>query len=500
MDLEQSVEPVITDESRSADIGKAARQGGLWSIIGYAFSKITSFASSIVVARVLAPEQFGLVAMTNTVLAMVQIIGVLGLGAAIIHQRDDIDEYANTGWWMDVICGVCLFILANAVAPLAALYYHEPRVRLIILVSSFNYMINPIGTTMDVLIRRDLQFKTSTKINLVQGIVAAIFTIILALAGAGVWSFVYPHLIAGFVVVALRWKLCWFRPRLKVKWSLAAKLWRFGRNILGSGIFDYINQNVDYVLVGGLMGGRMLGLYTFAYGLGTWIVTNITGTLASMLFPTISSLQDDPDRARRMFLRLMGIISMVGFPIVCIQWAVAPLFVGSIYGSKWLDAVTAFRLISIYGMGRAVCAPALTLISAMGRPDVNFKVSAAMSPILIGAIYLGSRHGINGVAFATAMANGVFVWLYVVIPFRILGWKPVEAVKAVIPALIPSMIAGVVTSLAYRAVGTNSSLLQLLALIVIGMMTYALGVKVLFKDEYGKTISLIKTTLREARR
>ncbi len=498
--MEQSVEPVITDESRPADIGKAARQGGLWSIIGYAFSKITSFASSIVVARVLAPEQFGLVAMTNTVLAMVQILGILGLAAAIIHQRDDIDEYANTGWWMDVICGICLFILSNAVAPFAALYYHEPQVRLIIFVASFNYLINPIGTTMDVLLRRDLRFKTSTKITLVQGLLVAVFTIVLALAGAGVWSFVYPHIIAGIVVVVLRWKLSWFRPRLKVKWSLAAKLWHFGRNVFGSGIFDYVNQNVDYVLVGGLMGGRLLGLYTFAYGLGTWIVTNITGTISSMLFPTIASVQNDPDRARHMFLRLMTIISLVGFPVVCIQWALAPLFIGSVYGTKWLDAVTAFRLISIYGMGRAVCSPALTLISAMGRPDVNFKVSAAMSPILISAIYLGSRHGINGVAFATAMANGVFVWLYVLIPFKTLAWNPIEAVKAIIPALTSSLAAGILTWLAYLKFGqSNSSLLVLLILGLFGLTIYIAVVRVIFRDEYNSAVKLIKTTMQEAR-
>lgn len=496
--LPEGVGSILTEQP--PDVGKAARQGGAWAVVSWAFSKVASFAGSIVLARLLMPEHFGLIGMVNTVLALVQILGTVGIGAAITHQRDNVEEYANTGWWMDVCCGIALFVLSNLVAPLAAAYYHEPMVRALIFVASINYLINPIGGVMDALIRRDLRFKTSTKIALVQGLVSSILTVVFALLGAGVWSFVYPHIVAGIVAVVLRWRKCSFRPRLGVQWPLVRKIWRFGRNMLGSAIFNYVNENCDYVLIGGLIGGRDLGLYFFAYGLGTWIVGNVSATLSSVLFPTMANLQHDPDRARRMFLKLMQMIALVGFPIVCVQLATAPLFIGTVYGQKWLGAVTAFRLIALYGIGRAVCAPALTLISAMGRPDVNFKVSAAMSPILVTAIYLGSKHGINGVAFATAVANGLFVWLYVIAPFRILGWRPLDAAQAVAPALVISILMGLATWALYSVVSPGTdSLLTLGLMIMFGALCYVAITRVLFPKVSADCVSVIKRTLREAR-
>ena len=484
----------------TCDVSKAARQGGVWSIAAYAFSKVSGFASSIVLARVLLPEHYGLIGMVNTVLAVVQVMGFWGIGAAVTYERENWEECANTGWWLDVIVGVALFAISNSLAPLAALYYREPRVQLVILVASLNYLINPIGNMMETLMRRSFQFRLSTVIGLVGGFVTCVLTVVLALAGAGVWSFVYPSLVAGVLTVVLRWRACSFRPRLKVDWSFSRRILGFGKHMFGAGLFDYINQNVDYVLVGGLMGGRQLGLYVFAYNLGTWIVQNISGVISGILFPTVASVQHDHEKASSLFLRLVQVISIAGFPLVALMWAVAPLFLGSVYGGKWLPCVTAFRLIAVYGMGRAVCNPALGLISAMGRPDINLKVSAATSPVLVTAVYLGSRYGIDGVALATAIAHGLFVWLYVVIPFRILRWDVSRFFKALAPAFVSSVIAAAITGAAYEALGAPTvSVGLLLTLGVLCAGLYAAAMLLLFRGTALSTLNLVRTSLREAR-
>ncbi len=482
------------------DVGKAARQGGVWAVVGYAFSKVTGFASSIVLARFLMPEQFGLIAMVNTLTALVQLLGYWGVHAVVMYERKNHEEYANTGWWIDVIVGVCLFILANATAPLAVAWYHEPRVRLIVLVVSINYMINPLGAMMDTLLRREFRFRESTRINLVCGLVGSLLTILCAVLGAGVWSFVFPSLVAGVVAAALRWKASTFRPKRPIRWDLTPRILGFGKHMFGASLIDYVNQNADYVLVGGLLHKTQLGLYLFAYSLGTWIVTNISGVISGILFPTITSVQDEPERAMQLFLRLVQVISIVGFPLVALQWAVTPLYLGSIYGTKWMPCVMAFRLIALYGMGRAVCQPALSLISAMGRPDVNLKVSAATSPILILAIYLGTRGGINGVAMATAIAHGAFVWFYVVIPFRILKWDVRRFLAALCPAFVCSLLASAMTGVVYWATRSPSASLGLLALLVLlfGALYVAL-MTVLFKQTALSTLNLVLASLKEAR-
>lgn len=484
----------------NTDVGRAARQGGAWAVISYGFTKATGFASSIVLARLLMPEHFGLIGMVNTVTAMVQTLGASGISAAVIHQRKDVEAHANTAWWIDLFVGIGLFIIANLSAPIAAVYYHEPRIRLILAVVSLNFLINPFGNMMDVLLRRGLQFKLSTKINLTCGFVASVLTIVLAFLGAGVWSFVYPHLVAGIVGVILKWHFSSFRPSRQVDWTLARGLWRFGRNMFGSGIFHYINQNADYLIVGRLLGGRELGLYVFAYNLGTWIVSNVSWTISDVLFPTIASVQHDRERAKAMFLKLIRLISLVGFPIACIQWAIAPVFVGAIYGTKWLPAVNAFRLIALYGMGRAVCGPALTLVSALGRPDINLKMTALTSPMLVVGLYIGAHYGITGVAFATALVHGLFVWFYMIVPFRVLGWNTVDSIKAITPALICSIMAGCLTAIVYRALGDAVTSLSLLAvLLLVGFGSYVLFVRVFFGTVALETASTLRKTIRDAR-
>lgn len=482
------------------DVGREARRGGVWAVISYAFTKATGFASSIVLARLLLPQDYGLIGMTNTVLGAAQVIGNLGIGAALVHKRGNVDEHANTMWWLDVLLGFFLFSAANLLSPVAVSYYHEPKLRWLIFAASTNFLINPLGGTMGTLLQRDLQFKTLQRVTIAMTCVNSVLSIIFAVCGARVWSFVYPYIIANLVQVGILWRLCPFRPRLRVKWGLARELVSFGWKLSLSSVFLYINENVGYILLGSLVGGAKLGLYVFACNLGTWIVGNVWVPISSIVFPTFSALQEKPERARRMFMKLLGLVAFIGLPIVSMQWALAPLYIGSIYSAKWLDSVTAFRLIALYGMVRAVCSPALSLIAAMGRPDVNFKLNAAACPVLVGAVFIGSRYGINGVAAATALAHGFFTWLWLVVPFRILRWSIVDALKAIAPAVVCSVLSGVLVSVVYKiAGGSVGSVVLLIELVLLGMLAYIGFGMILFRGAFSSMIGTLLRAVKEAR-
>ncbi len=494
-------EPTLAPDV-TVDVSRALRSGGAWSIVTYAFSKLAGFASSIVLCRLLMPEHFGLVGMSNTLLALVQIVGSGGLGWALVHQRKDVEEYAQVFWWLDIAWGFALFALANLLAPLAAQYYHEPKLPLIVLVTSFNFLINPLGGAMFSLMYRDMQFGLISRISIAGAFLVSVTQIAFAFAGFGVWSFIYPHIISGIVTVFLRWRYYpSFRPRFRrIQWYRSRKLLSFGWMMTASAVFDYVNNNADFILVGGLIGKAQLGLYVFAYNLGMWAVQNVASVVSGLLFPAFSSVQDQSERAREMFLKFIRVVSLIAFPIVALQWATAPLYVGAIYGQKWMEAVLAFKLIALYGVGRAVCAPALTIVSAMGRPDINLKLTAFSSPILVGAIYLGVQHGINGVAAATAIAHGLLVWLYVIIPFRVLGWSTEGLFGAFAPALICSLAAGVVTAAIGGTVADSSgSIVSLLALLALGGVCYVVAVWVFFRDAGKQILRMVRAAVGEMR-
>lgn len=482
------------------DVGKAARQGGIWSFVSYAAGKVIGFSSSIVLARLLMPEQFGMIAMVNTVLGLVQIIGVWGIGQAIIYEREDHLDRANTGWWLEFLIGIGLFLVSNIMSPFASVYYHMAILPKLILVASINFLINPIGDMMGILLRRDLQFKKLTKIELAGSLVTSVSTILFALMGAGVWSFIFPGILTSTTMVILKWRACSFRPNLQVHWDHSKKLLAYGKFMFGTTIIGYVNDNAGYILIGGLLGSKQLGLYLFAFNLGTWVVQNITVLIMGMLFPTIASIQNDHDKARAIFLRVIEFISIVGFPLIAIQWALADMFIVSVYGMKWLPCVIAFKLIAIYGMGKAVCQPTLYLISAMGRPDIGFKVSAAASPVLVAAIYIGSKGGINGVALATALAHGLIIWLYIIVPFRVLKWDVRCIFTTLAPAFFSSIFAGILTAGLYHIVdGSNKSLPHLLLLGLSGASIYAAAMYVFYHKITVSVFRVIRTSIREAR-
>ncbi|MDH7603031.1 MAG: lipopolysaccharide biosynthesis protein [Armatimonadota bacterium] len=482
------------------DVGRAARRGGVWAVISYVFTKAAGFASSIVLARLLLPQDYGLIGMTSTVLGAAQVIGNLGIGSALVHKRGNVDEHANTMWWLDMLLGLFLFSVANLLSPVAVSYYREPKLRWLILAASTNFLINPIGGAMGVLLRRDLQFKAVQRAAIVMTCVGSVLSIIFALCGARVWSFVYPYIIANLVQVAILWRLCPFRPRLKVKWGLARELVSFGWKLSLSSVFLYINENVGYILLGSLMGGTKLGLYVFACNLGTWIVQNVWVPISSIVFPTFSALQEEPEHARRMFMKLLGLVAFIGLPIVSMQWSLAPLYIGSIYSTKWLDSVTAFRFIALYGMVRAVCSPTLSLIAAMGRPDVNLKLNAAACPMLVSAVFIGSRYGINGVAAATALVHGLFTWLWLVVPFRMLKWSIGDAFKAIVPAAVCSALAGMVVSIVYKLAGGDvGSVVLLLELVLLGVLAYVGFGMMLFRGAFSDMVGTLIRAVKEAR-
>jgi O-antigen/teichoic acid export membrane protein len=193
-------------------------------------------------------------------------------------------------------------------------------------------------------------------------------------------------------------------------------------------------------------------------------------------------------------------VAAVGFPIVCIQWAIAPLFIGTIYSDKWQGAVTAFRLISIYGMGRAVCQPGTTLISATGRPEIAFRLSALTCPVLVTAVAIGRMYGINGVALATALAHGTFVWFYIIIPFRCLGWNPMDAARVMFAPFTCALLAGLLCAGLYGLMGhPTCSLAALGLLLVAGGLAYLGSYRLFFPMVGSELMGVLRSTVREVR-
>jgi len=298
-----------------------------------------------------------------------------------------------------------------------------------------------------------MEFRKLIVPQLTATLVGTLLTILAASVGCGVWSLVVPGLIAFPVSVALSWRLCEWRPSFRFHTKLWGEMFRYGKNVLGNDLVAYVNNNVDYIIIGKLLGASLLGIYTFAYNQSMFLPLLLIGVFSQVVFPIFSRLRQEPNQLQASYLRFVRLSTSLIIPMILLQAVAADEFIRVIYGSKWAGAVNPFRFLLIYALGRSLTMGAGELFNAVGRPDLGFKYSLAMAPVLTSAVLMGVRWRIIGVAAATGFVFGGSAWILLRLVFRVMDWRLSEFLEATKPAWIIGL-AVLASSLAIRQVMT----------------------------------------------
>jgi PST family polysaccharide transporter len=482
-------------------VSQRVRRGTVWVSLGYSSTKVLSFASNIILARLLAPTVFGLMGMAAVFTGIVQLMGNIGVGAALIHQQEDVDEYANAAFYMNIAVGVGLAALQVAVAPFAAAFYRTPLVATIMMVTAIGYLIAPLGATHSTLLSKEMQFMKTTLPGIVIAVIGTSFTVLLAYLGFGVWSFVIPGLALAPFGVVVSWKLCPWRPRLKLNFPYWRRIFRYGKHLLGSDLLGYFIHNTDYLLVGRFLGAAALGIYTFGFNLGMFAVNNVTWIVGRVTFPAFSKLQSDPENLKRAFLKTMRFIAILSFPLMFGQFVISPEYISVIYSDKWLPAVGPFRLIVLYGVARSVASPGGQILNAVGRPDIALKWNVALLPILITSLLIGAQYGVVGVAAAIAGVLGIAAWVFLFIVFRFMKWDYTLVWRSIKAPLLSSIImSGFVYALRGLLVSSGQPrYVVLVSSVVLGIATYLLVMRLFFHEPYNEAAVFFRQILGDVR-
>ncbi|MBE9585857.1 lipopolysaccharide biosynthesis protein [Mucilaginibacter sp. JRF] len=380
------------------------KTGIIWNAIQLIVNQSFTFIVKLVLLKLLLPSQFGIIGMATVFSGLMQVINDLGINAALVQRKDKelTRAHFDTAFWTGIIWSATLYIIVSfAVGPLAAYYYHEPMLNTIIPVISLAILINPVNLVHKAQLTRAMNFKRIALIDNTANILAGITAIGLALAGFGIWALVFNTVAIYAIAMPLYYKATGWLPKLQWNKQAFKDVFGFGAYTTGANVFTYFYNNIDYLLIGRLLGATLLGTYTFAFVVTDTFRSRIMAVVNNVMYPIYGKKQDDPELLKRYYLRVVQINCLFVFPIMLFFTIFADSFILQIFGEKWRSAIMPLRFLSISVMFQIMVSGNTALIRGLGKPGLDMKLQMIKAAIFVPTLaYATIKFGIIGAAVA----------------------------------------------------------------------------------------------------
>jgi O-antigen/teichoic acid export membrane protein len=396
-----------SDVSPAAGVGALGQQVGRglgWSFLNNFVNRLGSVLAGIVLARLLVPEDYGVFAVALVVLGAGLSMNELGVSLAVVRWAEGVDRIAPTVASMALVWSMVLYAVCFVSAPFVAGALNAPEATSLIRVLTVGILIDALASVPAALITRHFMQGTKMVIDLTSFVAATAVSIALAVSGLGAWSMVWGFVVSSVVsgVLTIVWAPQRYRPGFDL--AAARSLLAFGLPLAGSSMLLFFMLNVDYLVVGHLLGAVQLGFYLLAFNLCSWPANLVSVAVRRVSLAGFSRVAHDPARAGDAFTRSAGLVLALTVPICALLATYARPAVSVLYGDTWLPSVGALRLLCVLGGARVVLELAYDYLVAVGRTRVNLLLQALWVSLLVPALYVGARvDGIRGVALAHAL-------------------------------------------------------------------------------------------------
>jgi O-antigen/teichoic acid export membrane protein len=380
------------------NLGSRTARGGLVAITSQGFRFVTSLAATIVLARLLTPEDYGLIGMVAIVTGFVSMFKDLGLSSATIQRPEVNDEEISTLFWVNVGLSVLIGLLTIAIAPAVSWFYGEPRLIRITMAYSIGLVFGGLAVQHEALLKRQMRFGVLAIADITALVTAIAVAIALAWSGASYWALVANQILFNLIYAVAIWSACRWRPGRPRGLGQVRSMLRFGRNLTGFTTINYFARNLDNLLIGRFWGSEQLGLYARAYQLLILPIDQINVPLTSVAVPALSRLTDSPERYRRAYARLLEKIAMLTMPLMAFMIATSDWFVSFLLGPKWVGVSRIFALLGIAGLIQPVCNTTGWLFISQNRTGDLFRWGLMGPTIIVVSIAAGLPWGAVGVA------------------------------------------------------------------------------------------------------
>ena len=418
-------------------IGTRVLNGIAWKAGSQVTLQITRMVVALVLARLLAPHDWGLAAMVIVFSGFTIVFTDNALGTALIQHRDVREEDKSTVFWVSAVLGLGLAVAGIVFAQPLAAFYGEPDVRWLFVAFSAGFMVTALGTTQMALLIREMQFRRLELRQIAATVVGAITGITIAVAGFGAWAVVGQLLAEATISTVLLWMLTPWRPSFVFSIASLRRLGGFAGNVFAQNIVWQVSRTLGAVVIGRVLGAAALGAYTLATTVILTPFSRIAAPLQQVFFPAFSEMQDDRERMADMWIRATRMVGAISIPSLVGVAIVADDFVHVALGPRWSDAVPVIQLLAVVGILQSLQTLNGEVLLALSRAGTLLRFTLLWSAATLVAIVVGAQGDIVSVAACYAVAIVVVEPVQAYLTTRALGiplWRFVSSLSGVTQA------------------------------------------------------------------
>jgi len=471
------------------------KKGLFWSALERFGTQGISALFAIFLARLLSPEDYGLVALPMVFLSLAQCFVDSGFASALIRKSDLKNEDITTTFYFNIIAGIVCYWILFLTSPLIADFYEAPILSTLLKVSALGMLIGSFCTVQQALLTKEIDFKRQAKISLCASIVGGLIGVTLALLGFGVWALVFQALFAQTVRAILLWRTSKWRPQ--GKWSNESfhYLWNYGSKMLVSAILDTLYVNINPIVIGKLFSKADLGNFTTANQFAALPSSNLTGVLQRVTFPVLSTIQNDDERLARNYRKILRLSAFIVFPLMMGLSSAGEPFVRVFLGEQWEGCIILLQLACFYMMFYPIHAINLDLLMVKGRSDLFLKLEILKKIMGVAVIVIAIPHGVVVMVASGIVTSILALVINTYYTGKLINVGFFKQMKDLMPIIIIDMIMWG-TIMLFNCVMPNYYI-ALVCDILIGVFIHVALSKIFLREDLNEVLQMLPAPIRD---
>lgn len=473
----------------SESLKKKAIKGVAWTSLNKVLNLGFGFVIGVILARLLSPSDYGLLAMIAVFNAIAFAFLDSGFGNALIRKPNLTEDDNTTAFFFNLVAGVVLFGIIWVIAPWVSAFYDKPILTPLLRAEGSLLIVSSFKIVQNTQLTRALNFKAKMIIRVVSNILGGASGIISAYCGLGVWALVVMHVADAIISLILLWIISPWRPR--GKWSKKSfnYLWGYGSKLLASGLLDTIYGNIYPIIIGKFYSAADLGQYSRAQGYAAMPSQSLTGVIQQVTFPVLSQIQDDDQRLAGSYRRMLRFTVFIVFPIMIGMAVLAHPLVIALVTDKWAQCVPYLQIICFSSMWYPVHAINLNLLQVKGRSDLFLRLEIIKKALITVVVFVCVPFGIIGICCGSVFTSLACLAINTYYTGKLINVGFVRQMMDMTPTLLASLAMGAVVYFAVMPFG--SDVVKLAVGIPLGMVIYLAIAKVFKMPELQEALDIL---------